>query len=166
MIKDIEVKDYIIDGRTIQFKREKRPCGLLVFQDGAELWVCGYYNELPSQEQAQRYVHNVPLEVEAFKIYREAQDIIDNEKVLYANSNNRYFRNPYQFFSVEGCKMMYKYGMRLRGFAPGCQPREGLEMAYEPKDRRYYSILVYSRKLTEKEISDYELDPIPPGDKK
>lgn len=59
--------------------------------------------------------------------------------------------------------MLYKYGMRLRGFAPGCQPMKGLEMSYEPKDRKYYSILVYSRELTEKEISDYELDPIPRG---
>lgn len=55
----------------------------------------------------------------------------------------------------------YKYGMRLRGFSPGCQPKEGLEMAYEPKDKKYFSVLIYSRELTEKEISDYELDPLP-----
>lgn len=54
--------------------------------------------------------------------------------------------------------MIYKYGMRLRGFSPGCQPMQGLEMAYEPKDHKYYNILVYSRELTEKELADYELD--------
>lgn len=60
----------------------------------------------------------------------------------------------------------YKYGMRLRGFSPGCQPMKGLEMAYEPKDKRYYNILVYSRELTEQELADYELDEIPRGNEK
>ena len=54
--------------------------------------------------------------------------------------------------------MIYKYGMRLRGFSPGCQPMQGLEMTYEPKDYKYYNILVYSRELTKKELADYELD--------
>ena len=56
--------------------------------------------------------------------------------------------------------MIYKYGMRLRGFSPGCQPMKGLLKAEVSTDSRYYSILRYNRKLTEKEIEDYELDPI------
>ena len=57
----------------------------------------------------------------------------------------------------------YKYGMRLRGFAPGCQPMEGLVEAQEGRcmgdsRRRYHSILVYNRRLTEDEINGYELD--------
>lgn len=51
----------------------------------------------------------------------------------------------------------YVYGMRLRGFSPGCQPMEGLK---ERRDggTQYHDLLVYNRKLTDKEISDYELD--------
>lgn len=51
----------------------------------------------------------------------------------------------------------YKYGMRLRGFSIGCQPMNGLLTA-EDGDREYYSYLYYERKLTDKELKDYELD--------
>ena len=51
----------------------------------------------------------------------------------------------------------YKYGMRLRGFSIGCQPMNGLLTA-EDGDKKYYSYLYYERKLTDKELEDYELD--------
>jgi len=51
----------------------------------------------------------------------------------------------------------YLYGMRLRGFAPGCQPMNGLLDCREGFGR-YHNVLVYSRRLTEEEIRDYELD--------
>ena len=58
----------------------------------------------------------------------------------------------------------YRYGMRLRGFSPGAQPREGLLYAEDGSDkvstygRMYHNILVYRRRLTEQELRDYELD--------
>lgn len=52
---------------------------------------------------------------------------------------------------------VYKYGMRLRGFSIGCQPMYGL-YAREDGDKEYYDYLYYSRKLTDKELEDYELD--------
>ena len=52
----------------------------------------------------------------------------------------------------------YRYGMRLRGFAPMCQPMKGLLDAEDDKEGRYWSLLLYDRKLTEKEVRDYELD--------
>lgn len=52
---------------------------------------------------------------------------------------------------------MYKYGMRLRGFAPMCQPMNGLDHA-EDGDKRYHNFLFYRRRLSDKEVSDYELD--------
>lgn len=52
---------------------------------------------------------------------------------------------------------LYKYGMRLRGFAPMCQPMPGLAVA-EDGDNKYYNYLYYERKLTNKEVEDYELD--------
>ena len=51
----------------------------------------------------------------------------------------------------------YLYGMRLRGFSPGCQPMQGLIEAEYDESGEYYSLLTYDRKLTEKEIHDYEL---------
>lgn len=53
--------------------------------------------------------------------------------------------------------MNYRYGMRLRGFAPLCQPKGVVERQDDPTGR-YYDILVYNRELTEKELRDYELD--------
>ena len=54
--------------------------------------------------------------------------------------------------------MQYRYGMRLRGFSPGCQPMNGLDHEEDDTTGRYYNILVYNRKLTEEEVRDYELD--------
>ena len=53
---------------------------------------------------------------------------------------------------------MYKYGMRLRGFAPMCQPKQGFCERLDDTTGRYYDILVYDRELTQKELRDYELD--------
>lgn len=54
----------------------------------------------------------------------------------------------------------HKYVMRLRGFSPGCQPMKGLIRREDSTSRRYWDVLVYNRKLTEKELKDYELDEI------
>lgn len=56
-----------------------------------------------------------------------------------------------------GKYMVFKYGMRLRGFSIGCQPMNGLLMA-EDGDKKYHDYLYYERKLTDKELKDYELD--------
>lgn len=56
---------------------------------------------------------------------------------------------------------LYKYGMRLRGFSIGCQPMKNF---YERQDdpgkygRKYHDILVYTGKLGEQDLRDYELD--------
>lgn len=53
---------------------------------------------------------------------------------------------------------MYKYGMRLRGFSVGCQPMNGFVERQDDPSGKYWDVLVYNRKLTDKEIADYELD--------
>lgn len=53
---------------------------------------------------------------------------------------------------------MYYYGMRLRGFSIGCQPMNGFVERLDDNKGKYYDILVYDRRLTEKEECDYELD--------
>ena len=57
----------------------------------------------------------------------------------------------------------YEYGMRLRGFSPGCQPMEGfvlrcLDIPIEYHSKGYHDVLLYNRKLTDKELLDYEMD--------
>lgn len=54
----------------------------------------------------------------------------------------------------------YTYGMRLRGFAPGCQPLDGLIESNEDPSGKYHSILTYNRELTPEELTEYELDDI------
>ena len=51
----------------------------------------------------------------------------------------------------------YKYGMRLRGFSPGCQPK-GVVERQDDGTGKYWDIIIYNRKLTGKEVRDYELD--------
>lgn len=53
---------------------------------------------------------------------------------------------------------MYKYGMRLRGFSVDCQPMEGLHIVANDPDHKYWTILIYDRKLTDTEVKQYELD--------
>lgn len=54
--------------------------------------------------------------------------------------------------------IMFLYGMRLRGFSPGCQPKDGLVERQDDVTGKYYDILVYNRELSAKELIDYELD--------
>ena len=55
----------------------------------------------------------------------------------------------------------YKYGMRLRGFSPGCQPMEGLVRVEHPLDlEKWWDILVYDRELNDTELFLYDLDKV------
>lgn len=54
--------------------------------------------------------------------------------------------------------MEYKYGMRLRGFSPGCQPMDGFLRREDDPLNKYWDILVYDRELTIEEIKIYDLD--------
>lgn len=52
---------------------------------------------------------------------------------------------------------LYFYGMRLRGFSPGCQPMEGFAYRLDDPYGSYHDILAYKRKLSDKECEDYDL---------
>lgn len=55
-------------------------------------------------------------------------------------------------------KFVYKYGMRLRGYSIGAQPKQGfLEREDDPLGD-YWDIIIYDRPLTDKERRDYDLD--------
>lgn len=54
--------------------------------------------------------------------------------------------------------MKYKYGMRLRGFSPGCQPKHGFWTRRDDISGKYWDIIVYTRRLTEEELRNYDLD--------
>lgn len=53
---------------------------------------------------------------------------------------------------------LYYYGMRNRGFSIGCQPMKGILWSEEDATGKYHDVLVYSRKLTDAEVRDFELD--------
>lgn len=53
---------------------------------------------------------------------------------------------------------VYLYVMRLRGFAPGCQPKHGFIERREDNDLWYHDIIIYSRELTMAERYNYDLD--------
>ena len=58
---------------------------------------------------------------------------------------------------------MYKYGMRLRPFSIGCQPKVGFVEREDDPTGKYWDIIIYDRPLTEKELEDYELDDLSEG---
>ncbi len=58
------------------------------------------------------------------------------------------------------------YGMRLRGYSIGCQPMTNLIRRHDDETGKYYDILEYSEKLTNKEIEIYSLDELEERKKK
>lgn len=53
---------------------------------------------------------------------------------------------------------MYKYGMRLRGFSIGCQPMKGFDHREDDPSGKYWDILYYKERLTDRDERDYDLD--------
>ena len=63
---------------------------------------------------------------------------------------------------------IYAYGMKYRGFSPGCQPMEGYIDRLPDKvvnQTRYHDILLYNRELTWGEVRAYELEPLEFGER-
>ena len=63
--------------------------------------------------------------------------------------NPRRFENQYELIK-------FWYGMKSRGYSIGCQPKDGLIEVKDDPEGEYHNILVYDRRLTDKEIADYE----------
>lgn len=55
-------------------------------------------------------------------------------------------------------RRVYEYGMRNRGFSPGCQPMRGFIERKDDIFDEYKDVLVYDRPLGTKELEEYELD--------
>ena len=51
----------------------------------------------------------------------------------------------------------YYYGMRLRGFSPGAQPKNVVKRKDDPTGR-YHDIIAYNQPLTDDECYQYDLD--------
>ena len=51
----------------------------------------------------------------------------------------------------------HRYGMRLRGYSPGAQPKDVLRRE-DDRTGKYHDIIVYSRQLSADEVRSYELD--------
>lgn len=51
----------------------------------------------------------------------------------------------------------YLYGMRLRPFGIGCQPKEGFVERRDDPTNSFWDIIVYNRQLTNNEVDDYDL---------
>lgn len=58
-----------------------------------------------------------------------------------------------------GEKREFFYGMRLRGYSPGAQPK-GVTRREDDTTGKYHDIIVYDRRLSADEIRDYELEEI------
>lgn len=71
-------------------------------------------------------------------------------------TRTRYSRSFHE--AIRKVRKVYKYGMRLRGFSIGCQPMKGIIERQDDAEGKYHDILLYSRKLTDKECAEFELD--------
>ena len=55
-------------------------------------------------------------------------------------------------------KSCYWYGMRLRGFSPGAQPKVGFVERRDDPHGKYWDLLAYDHKLSDRECAAYDLD--------
>lgn len=55
-------------------------------------------------------------------------------------------------------KELYIYGMRCRGFSPGCQPQAGFVAVEDDPLREYHDVLVYDTMLDRETQEHYDLD--------
>lgn len=53
---------------------------------------------------------------------------------------------------------LFKYGMRLRGFSPGAQPKEHFVERRDDTTGLYHDIIVYSQRLSFGKCMAYDLD--------
>lgn len=79
--------------------------------------------------------------------------------------NRKPGERPGDFVTIERDDMEYKYGMRLRGFSPGCQPMNGFVRREDDITGTYHDIIVYNRPLTAEERKQYELDDMTEAEK-
>ena len=54
---------------------------------------------------------------------------------------------------------VYYYGMRLRPYGPGCQPKGAIGVADDPSGK-YWNIICYDKQLTEELAEAYDLEQI------
>ena len=52
----------------------------------------------------------------------------------------------------------YIYGMRIRGFSIGCQPKDGLIQRLDDETGTYWDLIEYDRPLDAEEVEHYSLD--------
>lgn len=52
---------------------------------------------------------------------------------------------------------MFVYGMKLRGFSPGCQPMAGLVKYAPDPTGRFYDLLFYTYLLSADDMAQYDL---------
>lgn len=50
------------------------------------------------------------------------------------------------------------YGMKARPLSIGCQPKDYERVVEFAVKGKYYDIIAYTRKLTDEEVKDFELD--------
>jgi len=52
---------------------------------------------------------------------------------------------------------MFVYGMKSRGFSPGCQPMAGLVERRDDPSGKYYDLLCYTYSLSADDMWQYDL---------
>lgn len=86
---------------------------------------------------------------------------LDQVEKLEKKTAKKKAKKPGKPKKTKQAKKFY-YGMKHRPFDIGCQPEDGLQGLVENQPpeiaAKYYSVIEYDRKLTETEISDFELE--------
>lgn len=101
-------------------------------------------------------------ELEQLNLPNNARILVHTDTTFQYEASRRWTKIYKDFkdkkISFEVIIMHYIYGMKLRGFSLGCQPMQGFVERKDDPNGKYYDLLIYNRILTDKELSDYELE--------
>lgn len=95
---------------------------------------------------------------------RETGEILTESEAITRFNEEHDGNDPTNTITIDDvfAPVVYKYGMRLRGFSIGCQPKRGFLFQAADMSGKYHDIIVYDRTLAEEEVRNYELDFIGP----
>lgn len=101
-------------------------------------------------------------ELEQLNLPNNARILVHTDTTFQYEASRRWTKIYKDFkdkkISFEVIIMHYVYGIKLRGFSLGCQPMQGFVERKDDPNGKYYDLLIYNRRLSDKELSDYELE--------
>lgn len=104
-------------------------------------------------------VSEVPVFLVLLFVSSQTRDVINKVAATCTKSYAEVDKDLANLRERRGVEMTkHFYGMRLRPCGLGCQPKDYEHVVEFAIKGKYYDLIAYTRKLTDEEVSNFELD--------